>query len=256
MNTLPLFKSHYSIGRSILTLEEAEKIKSDSPVSIFSLVKEANLQEVVLVEDSFSGFLEAYTNCQKLDIKLIFGIRVTICEDLHRKSEDELNKQHKVVIFAKNTNGYKTLIKLSTVANLEGLYYEPRLDFKYLKTIWENDNLQLAIPFYDSFIFYNVLLGKQCVPDFSFTKPVFFIESNLLPFDGVLNKAIKVYVKNNFETVFTKTIYYASRKDFLAYLTFRCITNRGNSKSTLDEPNLEHLSSAEFCFEAWKECNE
>ena len=41
------------------------------------------------------------------------------------------------------------------------------------------------------------------------------------------------------------------KKDFKAYLTFRCI----NKRSTLDKPELEHMTSNEFCMESWKEKN-
>ena len=43
--------------------------------------------------------------------------------------------------------------------------------------------------------------------------------------------------------------YYNDRKDFKTYLTFRCINNR----SVLNKPDIEHMSSNEFCFESWKE---
>jgi len=257
MKILPLFKSHYSIGRSILTLERSGNKRSDYPISIFDLAKEADLQEIILIDNSFSGFLEAYTNSQEEKIKLIFGLRVTMCCDIEKKSDDEISKQHKIVILAKNTEGYKRLIKISTLACLKGFYYEPRIDFKSVVKEWDNNDLQLAIPFYDSFLFYNALYGRRCVPDFSFTTPVFFIEHNFLPFDSLIEKTILSYSKTEFEVIPTKTICYSTRKDFLAYLTFRCINNRSmNSKITLNEPNQEHLSSAEFCFEAWKESNE
>jgi DNA polymerase III alpha subunit len=46
-----------------------------------------------------------------------------------------------------------------------------------------------------------------------------------------------------------QSIYYENKEDFLAYLTFRCISER----TTLSKPNLEHCSSNEFCAESFKE---
>ena len=54
------------------------------------------------------------------------------------------------------------------------------------------------------------------------------------------------------ETQKVQSIYYNQKKDFKSYLTFRCINNR----STLDKPELEHMTSDEFCFESWKEKND
>ena len=49
---LPLFKSHFSTGRSILTLDSPDKFVDGGPDSIFKLVKDNDLEEVILVEDS------------------------------------------------------------------------------------------------------------------------------------------------------------------------------------------------------------
>ena len=64
MDVLPLFKSHYSIGRSILTLEDEPQAES-YPDSIINIVKDNSLKELFLVEDNMTSFLQAYTNCKK-----------------------------------------------------------------------------------------------------------------------------------------------------------------------------------------------
>ena len=56
---IPLFKSHYSLGRSILTLEDKDE-KDDYPDSIIQICKENKMKELYLVEDNMSSFLEAY----------------------------------------------------------------------------------------------------------------------------------------------------------------------------------------------------
>lgn len=260
MKVLPLFKSHYSIGRSILTLESLNDFKKlekkwrtrdKVPDSIINLVKENGISQAVLVEDSFSGFMEAYTNFFEIDVSFIFGVRITCTDNLTKKDPQSLENQHKIVILARNTEGYRMLSKLYTQAATEGLYYEPRIDFQTLKENWNENNLRLAIPFYDSFIYENIMHRKKCVPDFSFTQPVFFVENNELPFDDLLNSAVERYVNHTFETVATKSIYYNKRADFKAYLTFRCINNR----TSLSKPQLEHMSSCEFSLESWKETN-
>jgi DNA polymerase-3 subunit alpha len=251
MSVLPLWKSHYSIGRSILTLEKAGSSKPTEPSSIIDLCLKYKLKKAVLVEDSFSGFLEAYSNFKDAGISLVFGLRTTITEDLSVKSEESLKNQHKVIIFPKNTDGYKKLIKISTKAQTDGFYYEPRLDYSFLSKVWNEAELSIGIPFYDSFIFNNLILGAHCVPRFDFCAPTFFLEENFLPFDVIVRKTIINYVGNDFETTEAKSIYYANREDFKAYQTFRCINNR----STLETPNLESCSSPEFCAESWSECN-
>ena len=248
MEVLPLFKSHFSIGRSILTLEDEEK-EENQPDSIIDIAKDNNLKEVNLVEDNMTSFLQAYTNTKKYNINLRYGLRISINDDMNERSEESRQKTSKVVIFFKNEQGYKDLIKIFSIAAKDGFYYEPRIDFKTLKSLWSDKNLILCIPFYDSFIFNNTLRGTVCVPDLEFTKPILFIENNSLPFDHIIKDKVLAYAKaNKLETLNTKSIYYKNSKDFKAYLTFRCINNR----TTLNKPELSHMTSNRFSFESLK----
>lgn len=242
---IPLFKSHYSFGRSILTLENKEANDENSEDSIFPLLKEAGLEELYLIDDHFSGFLEANSVCKKRGIKLNYGLRMTVCHDMGIKNDESLLSNSKVILLANNLGGYYDLIKFYTWANTDGFYYEGRIDWKTLKEYWNDENLTLCIPFYDSYIFNNLLTGKVCYPDL-FTEAFYFSEDNDLPFDGIVNN----FLAANFENIVpAKSIYYNLRKDFPAYLARRCIDKRSN----FDKPNLDHMCSDEFCFESWRE---
>ena len=249
MEALPLFKSHYSLGKSILTLEKPDDAIKGGPDSIIKLCLDNELKELCLVDDSMSGFLQAYTNCKENKIKLIFGVRLSICFDHKDKSKESLDKTCKYIIFCKNHEGYKRLIKIYSFAAQQGFYYSPRIDFESLKTFWNEEDLSLCVPFYDSFLHKNTLDGSSCVPDFSFCSPTFFIEDNDIPFDDIIKRKVEDYTsENNFETLQTQSIFYSEKKDFKSYLTFRCI----NKRTTLDKPNLDHMCSDEFCLESWK----
>ena len=242
---IPLFKSHYSLGRSILTLEDKDE-KDDYPDSIIQICKENKMKELYLVEDNMSSFLEAYSNCRKNKIKLNYGLRISVTESMGDKSEESKTKSSKIILFFKNKKGYQQLTKLYSIAAKEGFYYEPRLDYETISKNW-TDDLILCIPFYDSFIFNNTLKNSLCIPQFDFTKPIFFIEDNDLPFDSLVKqKALSFAEKNDLKIYKVQSVFYKEKKDFKAYLTFRCINNR----SVLNKPNLDHMSSNEFCFES------
>ncbi len=245
---LPLFKTHYSLGKSILTLSPEDN-QPDESDSVFSILKENKMKELILVEDSMTGFLEAYQNCKDSDVKLIFGLRMSICIDALEKNEDSRKTESKVVVFAKNKNGYKKLIKISSFASRKGFYYYPRIDYKTLKSFWNDKELKLAIPFYDSYVFTNTLYNNMCVPELDFTDPTYFVEDNNLPFDDLLANKVDNLSKNIQKV---QSIYYKDEKDFKAYLTYKCI----NKRSTLDKPELEQMTSNEFCVESWKKKNE
>ena len=249
MDLLPIFKSHYSIGRSILTLED-EPSSADYPDSIIDIAKEYNIKDVYLVEDNMTSFLQAYTNCKNNNLNLRYGLRITITENLNDKTEESRNRNSKVIIFFKNNDGYKKLIKIYSLASRDGFYYEPRIDYKNLKSLWDDKDLLLCIPFYDSFIFNNVLKNTLCTPQIDFCSPVFFIENNNMPFDFLIkDKIIDFCKKNSNKIIHVKSIFYKLKKDFKSYLTFRCI----NQRTTLNKPEIEHMTSNEFCVESWAE---
>ncbi|HIL27254.1 MAG TPA: PHP domain-containing protein, partial [Nitrospinaceae bacterium] len=155
MQSIPLFKSHYSIGKSILTLEDQEEKTPNNPSSIIEIAKRNKMETVFLVEDSMSGFLEAFKNCEENKIKLVFGLRVNICDNAQNKNKESLEKECKYVILARNQEGHKRLIKISSVASCDGFYYQPRTDLKTVAKYWNDKDLQLCVPFYDSFLFNN-----------------------------------------------------------------------------------------------------
>jgi len=250
---LPLFKSHYSIGKSILTLSHPDKDIEGGPSSIFSIAKNNKLDQVILVEDSLVGFLEAKSVSDSLGIPLVFGLRIDVCDDINAKQDKKFPAcVHKIIIFAKNSEGCILLNKIYSFAFTKG---GGKIDFKNLKTFFNDNDLKIAIPFYDSFLFHNSFSYKEpCMLDDSFFEPTYLIEDNLLPFDFVLHSVIKDFCSNNdLQTQKVKSIYYENREDFEAYQTYKCICNRSfSSKSrTLDVPNLDHCSSPEFSFESY-----
>ncbi len=254
MTTIPLFKSHYSIGKSILTLENSDGSEESGPDSIIKICKDNSIKELVLVEDCMSGFLQSYVNCLENNIELKFGLRLTFCADMSKKDIESQDTNHKLIIFARNKNGYKRLIKISSKASCEGYYNGPRLDLKCLQEEWNDEDLILAVPFYDSFLYENSLNHKNCQVNFDFTKPIFFLEDNDMPFDYLLKSRVEDYCENDYEIQKVKSIYYKNRSDFKAYITFKCLTNfKGGAKKNLNKPNFDHMCSEEFSFESWLE---
>jgi len=249
---IPLFKSHFSIGKSILTLEDPKKSSPDGSDSVFKLVQENDLDTVVLVEDCPTGFLQAKKMCEALDAQLIFGIRFNVCGNMDKADDKgEASKSHKLIIFAKNDEGCNLLNKIYTAAFTEG---HGHLDSARIKALWDEGSLKLAVPFYDSFIFQNLMTYNTCIPDFSFTEPTFFLEENGLPFDDLIKEKVELYCsENNNSTASVKSIYYNKKEDFEAFQTYKCICSRSYTgrNATLSKPQLDHCGSQEFCMESW-----
>ena len=249
--TIPVFKSHYSIGKSILTLRPPDKVKKGGADSVIDIALDAGLKEVILVEDTMHGFLEAKKRCDENDLQLIFGIRVNMCQEY--EVEKDRVPWHKIIILAKNDEGVKRLYKIYSYIHCE---QDKKITEKNLKEMWSKKDLMLGIPFYDSFIYQNNFRYEaNFMHNLSYYNPVFFVEDNGLPIDGLLKEAVEEFTSaNNFKTQKTKSIYYRKRKDLTAFQTYKMITSRSfGRKASIQAPNLNGCGSDEFCMESWLE---
>lgn len=83
---------------------------------------------------SLSGAIEFYKACLERDIKPIIGIETYVAPRTHLdKNSAEDRSPYHLILLAQNLTGYKNLMKLSTIANLEGFYYKPRVDHDLLE---------------------------------------------------------------------------------------------------------------------------
>lgn len=251
---LPFFKSHYSINKSILTLDK-DHDGDFGPKSIIKLAQESNLDKFFVVDDNLSGFLEGYTNSKDGNSQFNFGVRMTVCADMDVKNNDSLHTEHKVIVFLKKSKGYDKLFSLYSEAATRGFYYIPRIDLKTLSSFWSDEYFSLAFPYYDSFIFNNCLSMRAInfeINELPTKTPHFVIERNGLFFEKEYSKVLVNYVRSvgaEKRIIRAKSIYYNQRSDFLAYLTMRCI----GKKSQLQKPKLDFMSSDRFSLESYLE---
>lgn len=250
--TIPVFTSHFSIAQSLLTLDEPGKAKAGAPVSVFDLSQSAGLKEVVLVDEKIDGFIAAYKAATKLGVKLCYGWKVVVCADMAVKDEASLGTQSKVIVFARDTQGYHDLLRLHNRATVDGFYYTPRLDWATLRALW-TDRLIFALPWASSFIAKNVLTFSRIVPDLPATPWVFREVATELPFARLIDGAIGRYVKDNVaQAQDVKSVYYSRRSDMEAYMTLRAKgnTSKGGG-ATFNAPGIDHLSSDAFGFDSY-----
>ncbi|MDP3061691.1 MAG: DNA polymerase III subunit alpha, partial [Chloroflexota bacterium] len=79
------------------------------------------------------GAIDFYSQCAAAGVKPIIGCEVYVApESRHSKTPADKSPHH-LTLLAKSNAGYKNLIKLVTLANLEGFYYKPRIDRELLE---------------------------------------------------------------------------------------------------------------------------
>lgn len=231
---------------SILTIKPTGEKDSSSVVDI---AKDEGINQLFVVENNPSSFPRLLAETTKAGVQLCFGIKFTCCADIGDTSPESRDTEHKIVIFAKNGDGYsKGLMKMYTEAATTGYNGYPRLDEAILRSLW-SDNLILAIPYYDSYYYNNSFYFKKCIFGLQKLNPVYFREDHGLPVDIHYNpKLTKFCEERGYPLIDSHTVYYRNQEDFKAYMTYRCIGN----KSDLEVPNLDGFSSDQFYFKKYK----
>lgn len=80
------------------------------------------------------GAIKFYTTAKEYGLKPIIGLEAYVAarSRFDKQANIDSDRYH-LVLLAKNETGYKNLIKLTTLAHLEGFYYKPRIDMEILK---------------------------------------------------------------------------------------------------------------------------
>lgn len=127
--------SHYTLLGALPTIKELVHATKDAGMSAVALTDNGNLY----------GAVEFYEECLKEGIKPIIGIDAYLAPRTIADKEAGIDKpRNRIVLLAKNYDGYVNLIKIVTASYTEGFYYRPRVDKQLLETY--KDNLIAIIP--------------------------------------------------------------------------------------------------------------
>jgi len=79
------------------------------------------------------GVIEFYQKCKKAGIKPILGVEAYMAPGSRLDKNSKQEKNNHLILLARNNEGYQNLIKLTSIAHLEGYYYKPRIDWEVLE---------------------------------------------------------------------------------------------------------------------------
>lgn len=102
---------------------------------LFNFVKEQGMSAVAMTDHgTLSGVIDFYKEAGANGIKPIIGMEAYVASrTIHDREPGKDKQYYHVILLAMNNVGYKNLMKLSTIANLEGIYYKPRIDHNLLE---------------------------------------------------------------------------------------------------------------------------
>src|SRR5580704_14475919 len=113
----------------------------DGACRISDLVKRAKalgMSSIALTHHCFMfGVVEFFNECKKEGIKPIIGMEAYMAPGDRRERTthggNAGDAAYHLLLLAENLEGYRNLVKLSTLAYREGFYYKPRIDKETLK---------------------------------------------------------------------------------------------------------------------------
>ncbi|NTW61484.1 DNA polymerase III subunit alpha [Candidatus Saccharibacteria bacterium] len=102
---------------------------------LVQMVKNSGMEAVAITDHgTMSGTIEFYKAATDAGIKPIIGQEFYMAtRSLHDRDPAKDKARYHVTILAMNNQGYQNLMKLSSIANLEGVYYKPRIDHEVLE---------------------------------------------------------------------------------------------------------------------------
>ena len=98
-------------------------------------VKDLGMEATAITDHgTMSGTIEFYKAAHAGGVKPILGMEAYVAaRSRHDRDPQKDKARYHLIILAMNDQGYRNLMKLSTLANLEGMYYKPRIDHELLE---------------------------------------------------------------------------------------------------------------------------
>ncbi|MBI2026124.1 MAG: DNA polymerase III subunit alpha [Candidatus Levybacteria bacterium] len=111
-------------------LDGLSKIKD-----MVSRVKELGMNAIAITDHgNMYGVIQFYKECVAENIKPIIGAEIYVAKRSRHDKEAGIDSDaNHLILLAKDFNGYKNLMKIISVAGLEGYYYRPRTDLELLE---------------------------------------------------------------------------------------------------------------------------
>ena len=220
--------AHLHVHTEFSLLDGASRIKN-----LVTAVKELGMDSVAITDHGVMyGTIDFYKECLKQGVKPIIGCEVYLAPG-SRKERQEINgvKYYHLILLAENQTGYRNLVQLVSLANIEGMYYKPRVDKELLKKYHEGIICLSAcvageIP--RALIQGNKAKAESLVQEYLniFGKDNFFLEiqNHGLAEERISNAGlVELAQKYNIGLVATNDCHYVSREDSEFHDILLCI---------------------------------
>jgi DNA polymerase III subunit alpha len=189
------------------------------------------------------GAIDFYQKATAAGIKPIIGCEAYLAPKsrFDREGQFAHNEYYHLILLAANRTGYQNLLKLATLAYLEGFYYKPRIDKELLKTHHDgllalSGCLSGEVPF---------LIGRDRMDDAVqtageyqeiFGKGNYFLEvqENAVPEQQIANRGLReIHKRLGIPLVATNDCHYLKKQDAKTHDILLCL----QTGKTLNDPH-------------------
>ncbi|MFC1622933.1 DNA polymerase III subunit alpha [Patescibacteria group bacterium] len=220
--------SHYSLLDGLAKIED-----------LVGRAKELGMESLALTDHGVMyGVVEFYVKAKEAGLKPIIGCEMYVAPSgLENKNNTEADKtRNHLTLLVRNEKGYKNLMKLVSIAHLEGFYYKPRIDRKVLEKYSEgliglSGCVQGEVP--QTVINKGVKDAKKIALEYEriLGKGNFYMEIQHLPElekQGIANEGmVQINKETGIPLVATGDIHYSKKEDATTQDILLCIqTNR------------------------------
>ena len=248
---------HLHVHTEFSLLDGMCRINNGKKHPIVDVLKKNNMPGVAITDHgNMYGAYLLYKLCRQNGLKPIIGCEFYTCANMHERKGRNGDFNH-LVLIAKNDKGYKNIVKLNSMAFVDGFYYKPRIDIETLRTHSEgliclSACIAGAIPQYilhgeyEKAKEYALDLQSMFAPgDFYIEIQNHGIEEEIRALPYLVKLAREIGAK----LVATNDAHYLEKKDAEAHDVLLCV----QTGKTYDDPNRMRFSGPEFYLKDYDE---
>ncbi|NRT78786.1 DNA polymerase III subunit alpha [Clostridium beijerinckii] len=213
--------------------------------------KELGMKSIAITDHGvLYGLVDFYKAAKENDMKPILGCEVYVVpKSRHIKQPDKENSTYHLVLLVKNQIGYENLMKIVSVASIEGFYYKPRIDYEYLRKHSEG-LIALSACLGGEVQSYHLKGNYEKAKETALTyKEIFngdfYIElqnHGMEEQKRVNEENIKLSNETGIPLVATNDVHYISKEDSRSHDVLMCI----QTAKTIDDPHRRRYPSDQF----------
>jgi DNA polymerase III subunit alpha len=223
--------------------------------------KDSGMHALALTDHgNMYGAIKFYQAAQEVGIKPILGCELYVAPRTRFDKETKEDRSpHHITALAKDGEGYKNLMRLVSLASIEGFYSRPRIDRELIEKYHKGLVFLSGCPKGEiaSFImkgeyekakeaalWYKSVLGDDYYLELQ--------ELGIAIFDGIVPQLVKLAKELEIKVVATNDVHYVKKEDAYSQDVLLCV----QTASFLDEEKRMRLDTQEFYLKSPKEMQE